>query len=167
MASQTGRTVPKYLKVQIDDSAGTLRDIFVSSISGVGVVYDQVDQTALQDAMKGFLNGQGTVAISLTGPVSNLVAQAAAGTGAAAAESGSHTVLSVLNGLQVPLSFGVYLGIRQDWETGEPVFGLISTAANGVIVTSYTIDPSSMLFTAEIAMYPGSAILAWGTTAIT
>ena len=167
MAANTGRTVSKYNKFQLEDSAGTLRDLGVSSIGGVGVVYDQVELTALQDVLHGFLIGHGTVALAIGGPFDTTVAQAASGTGVAPALSGSHVVLSAVNGLQVPLGFGIYFGMRQIWETGEPVFGLIGTAANGILVTDYQVQPEAGTYSAVLAMYPGSAIVAWGTAAIT
>ena len=97
---------------------------------------------------------------------------AGAATGAAAALSGSHTVLSALSAAQaagtaVPLSFGCYFGIRHYWETGEPVFGLTSSATNGCLLFEYTVDPGNATYTAKFRMSPGSAVPAWGTAAIT
>jgi hypothetical protein len=154
------------MKVQITDATTTLRDIFVTTINGVGITYPETSLTALQDVLNGFLAGQGTVALTLTSPFSNLAAQAASGTGAAPAESGFHTVMSALNGLMVPLTFAVYQGIRGYWAAGDPVFGIAHTTANGVWVSSYTYEPSTQVCTAKIAMYPGSAAPAWGTAAL-
>ena len=164
--SLTGRTIGKFMKVQITDASGTLRDIFVTTIGGVGISYAETPLTALQDVLNGFLAGQGTVALTLTSPFSNLAAQAASGTGAAPAESGFHTVMSALNGLMVPLTFAVYQGIRGFWATGDPVFGIAHTTANGVWVSSYTYDPASQMCSAKIAMYPGSAAPSWGSSAL-
>ena len=165
MAANTGRTVGKWIKFQIDDSAGTMRDIPVSSIGGVGLDYDEVDLTALQEAVKGVLPGHGNFGIEISGPFDTTAAQAASGTGAAAALSGSHTVLSVVNGGVTPLGFGVYYGVRHLWETGEPVFGLTATAANGVLVTNYKVNDDGT-YTATIKLAAGSATPAWGTSAI-
>ena len=172
MASQTGRTVAKWFKFQIDDSAGTLRDIPVNSINGVGLTFDEVDLTAFQDAVKGALAGQPDFTLTVGGPFDNTAAQAASASGAAAALSGSHTVLSALSAAQaagtaVPLSFGCYFGIRHYWETGEPVFGLTSSATNGCLLFEYTVDPGNATYSAKFRMSPGSAVPAWGTAAIT
>lgn len=172
MAVQTGRTVSRWFKFQIDDSAGTLRDIPINSINGIALPYDEVDLTAFQDAVKGSLAGQPDFTLTIGGPWDTTAAQAASGSGAAAALSGSHTVLSPLAAAQaagtaVPLSFGCYFGVRHFWETGEPVFGLTSTAANGITCFEYTVDPSGVSYTAKFRMFPGSAIPAWGTSAIT
>ena len=112
MTALTGRTPGKYIKFQIDDVDGTVRDINVSSIGGIGLVYDEVELSALQDAVKGFLTGQPNFGLDITGVFDTLVAQAASGTTAAPALSGSHTVLEPVNGLNVPLTFGIYVGIR-------------------------------------------------------
>ncbi len=167
MAAKVGRTVGKWFKFQIEDSAGTLRDVGVTTVGGVGVAYDQVELTNLQDVAHGFLPGHGTIAVPITGVYDTGVAQAASGTGARPALSGSHTVLEPLNGLTVPLGVGFYFGVRQDWETGEQVFGLSSTAANGVLIFDYVANPDNGTYSATIGMYPGSALLAWGTAAIT
>jgi hypothetical protein len=162
----TGRTVGRFMKVQITDASATLRDIYVTTINGVGITYPETPLTALQDVLNGFLAGQGTVSLTLTSPFSNLAVQAASGSGAAPAESGFFTVMSALNGLMVPLTLGVYQGIRTYWATGDPVFGIAKTAANGVWVSAFTYDPTTQMCTSKIAMYPGSAAPAWGTAAL-
>ena len=166
MATQTGRTQGKFIKVQIDDSGGVMRDIPVSTISGIGITGDDIDVTALQDALKGSFTGQGTVNIPITGPFDSTAAQSASGTGAAPALSGSHTVLSAVNNGTTPLAFGVYIGIRHNWEDGEPVFGITGATANGVLVKDYTVGDDGM-YSATIKAYPGTARLAFGTSAVT
>lgn len=168
MTSQTGRTQGKFIKVQIDDanSGGTLRDIPVATISGIGITADVVDVTALQDALRGGLPDQGRVIIPITGPYSTKAAVSASGSGAAPALTGSHIVLSAINNGSSPLAFGVYIGIRHNWETNEPVFGITGTSANGVLVRDYTLGDDGM-YSATIYVYPGSATLAWGTVQLT
>ena len=167
MAVQTGRTVSRWFKFQIDDSAGTLRDIPVNSINGIALPYDEVDLTAFQDALKGSLAGQPDFTLTIGGPWDTTAAQAASASGAAAALSGSHTVLYNLAGGGTPLSFGAYFGVRHFWETGEPVFGLTSSPANGITCFEYNVDPGGVTYTSKFRCYPGSAIPAWGTAAIT
>ena len=129
MATQVGRTVGKYCKFQIDDSGATVRDIPVTSINGVGLQYDEVDVSAIQDAVKGFLNGQPDVSLEISGPFDSSAAQAASASGAVAALSGSHTVLNDLPNDLTGLTIGVYFGIRQYWTTGEPVWGVSGDTA--------------------------------------
>jgi len=166
MAVQTGRTQSKYVKFQLDDSGGTMRDVPITSINGVGLNYPEVDVSAIQDAVKGFLTGQPDFSLEISGPIDTAAAQAASGSGSAAALSGSHTVLSDLPGGVTPLGFGIYIGIRHNWETGEPVFGLAASAANGVICINYAPNPVDGMYTATFRLYPGSAAPAWGTAAI-
>ena len=163
----TGRTVSKFFKFQLKDSGGVLRDIPVNSVNGIGLTYDEVDLTAFQDAVKGFLPNQPDFTLTISGPFSNSAAVAASGSGQAAALSGSHTVLAALNGQMTPLSFGCYFGIQNYWSTGDPVFGLSATATSGVLVLDYQVDPSNMTYSAKLRLFPGSAAPTWGTTAIT
>lgn len=161
MATQTGRTVSKWVNFQCDDSAGTLRTIPVNNVSIVGLVYDEVDVHAYQDAVMSALPGMPDAPIEISGPFDSSAA-AAAGT-----LSGSHTVLSALAGVATPLTLDVQFGVRHTWEAGEPQFGITATAANGYICTSYVVDPNNMTYTAKFVLYPGSAAPAWGTAAET
>jgi len=161
MAAQTGRTVGRWVDFILDDSGGTLRSIPVSSIGGLGLTYDEVELTAIQDAVKGILPGHPDMSIAIAGPFDNTAA-AAVGT-----LSGSHTILSAVNGGSTPLTMDIQVGIQHAWESGEPQFGITSTAANGVLVTDYQVDPVAGTYTAKIRMFPGSAIPAWGTAAET
>ena len=157
----TGRTTSKRLTFIVNDSGSTLREVPIFTINGVGIVYDEVDPMALQDAMHGALSGHGNAPIDLTGPFSNLAAAAVG------ALSGSHTVLEPLNGLLTPLTVDVQIGIQSAWSSGDPQFGITATAANGYIVTSYTMNPADMTYAASLRLFPGSAAPAWGTAAET
>lgn len=159
MAVQTGRTVKKWMDFILHDSGGVLRSIPIDSINGVGVVYDEEDMTAFQDALKNVLSGHGDAPIDITGPFDTSVA-AAAGT-----LSGSHIILSALVGVMTPLSVDVQLGMRQAWEAGEPQYGITATATNGYIVTSYTVNPGTSKYAASLRMMGGSEAPAWGTAA--
>lgn len=155
MAAQTGRTVSKHTLVYLDDSGGTLRTFAVDTINGLGLTYDENDLTAFADAIHGVLLGHPDFECTLEGPMDTT------------ASTGSHTVLSGVAGLNTPLAFDVRLGVRQAWESGEPQFGITGTSANGVLVASYQVDPSTMRYTAKLRMYSGSAAPAWGTAAET
>src|SRR3972149_9381043 len=100
MAVQTGRTVDRWTRVLIDDSAGTPREIPVDPMSPVGFVYDSEDLTAWQDAVKGFLAKHPDASIEFGGPWDTSAAAAAAASGAAPVLSGSHTVLNPLTATQ-------------------------------------------------------------------
>ena len=157
----TGRTVGKYCKVQVDDLTA-LRDIPVMTIAGVGINYDEVDVSAIQEAVKGVLAGQGNSSITITGPFDNTAVGTASGTGEAAVLSGSHTVLSALAGGNTPFTFAVYFGIRGFWATGDPVFG----GANMWICSDYTVDDAAGTYSAKISHAGVSTMPAWGTAVI-
>jgi hypothetical protein len=159
----TGRSASKWSVVSIEDNGGTMRDIPVSSINGVGISYEEQDVTALQDALKSALINHGSVGITLQGPFDNTAAQAASASGAAAALSGSHTVLEPLNGGQTPRTFGFYMGIRGFWATGDPQFGADgATSTKGFTVSEYIVDPATG-YSCKLTMYPGT-VAAWSVT---
>jgi hypothetical protein len=167
MAANTGRTVKQWVRFVVDDSAGTLREIPIDSINGVGLDRPEVDLTAFQDAIRGVLTDTPDCTIAITGPFDTSAAQAAAASGAAPVLSGSHTVLAGIDGKTVPLSLGVYIGVRHYWETGEPTFGSTSSATSGFICTNYTVNPGDGKYSASFKMFPGSAAPAWGTAVVT
>lgn len=170
MAANTGRTVSHFVNLVISDSGDTLRDIPINSnnLSVVGVTYDQEEGiVAFQDAVNAALPNMPSAPISFGGPFDTTAAQAASGTGVAPAYSGSHIVLSALNGLMTPLSLDIQFGIRQTWETGEPQFGITASATSGYLVFEYTVDPNSMLYQCTLNLFPGSSLPAWGTAAET
>lgn len=153
MAAQTGRTTSKWTVFKVDDSSGTLRQIAVDSINGVGLVYDEVDLTAFQDAIKGALPAHPDVTITITGPFDTT------------ADTGSHTVLSGIVGGVTPLSLDVQVGIRHAWESGEPQFGITSSSTSGFLCFDYQPDLNTGKYSAKFRMFPGSSAPAWGTAA--
>lgn len=160
----TGRTSPRFAKFQIEDSGGTMRDIPVNSFGNVGLTYDEIDVSALQELVKSFVTGMANFSLTISGPFDNKAAAAASGSGQDAGSylSGSHTVLQPLNGGLTAKSFGVYFGVQADWSTGDPVFG----AVDSIIVTEYTVDPAAGTYSCKLAKAPGGNDPAWGTSAI-
>lgn len=169
MAANTGRTPSKFLRFIIDDSAGTLREVPANRIGNIGLTYPEVDLSAFQDAVSGFLQGRPDFALEFGGAFDTVAAAAVAASGAAPVLSGSHTVLQPITGLMVPLSWGVYFGVRHYWETGEPVFGISSSATSGMLLFDYQVVPGEqdLMYSAKLRLYPGSSAPAWGTSAIT
>jgi hypothetical protein len=161
MTAQTGRTHSKWIYFIVDDSAGTLRNIPVNSINGIGLTYDEMDVTAFQDAIKNSVLGHPDAPIEISGPLDSSAAAAVPSL------SGSHTVLSVICGANTPLSLDIQVGVRHAWESGEPQFGITSSAVNGYLCSAYTVDPSSMTYSAKFVLSAGSAAPAWGTAAET
>lgn len=161
----TGRTSPRFTKFQIEDSGGTMRDILVKSFGNVGLTYDELDVSGLQELVKAFVSGQANFSLTLTGPFDTRVAATASASGQHAEDyaSGSHTILEPLNGALTARSFGVYFGIQGDWATNDPVFG----GVDSIIVTDYTVDPAAQTYSCKIAKAAAAANdPAWGTAAI-
>lgn len=164
MAVNTGRTVTKWYRFGVDDSAGTAREIPIDSLSPVGFVYDETDVTAWQDQVKGYLSNHPDAPIDITGPFDTSAAVGFAASAATPTLSGSHTVLSAIAGGVTPLALGVHIGVRHYWEAGEPVFGIIAASGTtGYLCTKYTVEGEK--YSARFVPYPGS-IPAWGTAII-
>jgi hypothetical protein len=146
----TGRTAGKYVKFTIEDGAadpGTMRDIPVNSFGSVGLTFAEQDVSSLQEELTKILNGQGGFSTTISGPFDNTAAVAESGSAARAALSGSHTVLSVLNGGNLPKTFAIYIGIQGYWvDTVDPVFG----AENSVLISDYTVDMAAGTYSAKI-----------------
>ena len=162
MTAQVGRTVSRYVNFVVSDPT-TIRDIPISSLSVCGVTYEEQDLTAFQDAVRGALPGMPDAPIEISGPFDTTAAVSASGTGVAPALSGSHVVLSAINGGFTPLTLDVQFGMRQTWETGEPQFGLSGTSTSGYICTNYTVNADDMTYSAKFVLFPGSTLPAWGT----
>jgi hypothetical protein len=164
MAAQVGRTVSKWVKFYIGDNAGTIREIAVDSINGVGLNYPEKDLTAFQDAIRVALPEQPDFNLTITGPFDSTAAVAASGTAAAPTLSGAHVVLAPLAlpaAQGTPVSFGVCIGIRHFYETGEPAFGQVKTTTQGLVCTAYTVNPSDAKYEAKFVLFPGSAAPTW------
>ena len=161
MTANTGRTVSKWTTFLCDDSAGTLREIPVDSINGVGLTYDETELTAFQDAIKGVLPAHPDCTITISGPFDTTAA------GTPPTLSGSHTVLSAIVGGTTPLALDVRIGVRHTWEAGEPTFGITGTATAGFLCTDYQFDPSNGKYTAKFRVFPGSTAPVWATAAHT
>ena len=162
----TGRTVSKWTRFGVDDSAGTARELLVDSITGVGFSFGAVNLTAYSDAVAGFLTAHPTAEIEISGPFSNLAAAAFAASAAAPTPSGPHGVLSGITTptFTTPLALAVHYGIRGYWATGDPVFGVVTASATeGYLCYSYVVDGEK--YKASFKPIPGSTP-AWGTAII-
>lgn len=150
MPAQTGRTNAKYIGVFLKDSGGTLRDItpYCDNVGTVGLKYDESDVTAFSDGTKNIVIGRPEAPIKIGGPFDTVL----------------HGYLTGVNGVQTPLTLDIRVGIRQTWVSGEPEFGLSSSATSGYLVSSYLPNLDSMTWTAMLNVI-GPTAPAWGTTA--
>ena len=163
MAAKTGRTVSRFINFSVEDDTDTMREIPVSDISVVGVVYEEQDLTAFQDAVKGALPGMPDAPIEISGPFDSSAVATASASAVVPALSGSHTVLKDICGRMHPLSLDVQFGIRQTYTAGEPQFGITadSDGVGGYLCTSYTVG-SDLMYSARFVLAPGSSLPAWG-----
>ena len=158
----TGRTLGKHTHFSISDGT-QMRDIPVTSYGSVGLTYAEQDVSALQEAVSSVLNGQGSFSTTITGPFDNRAVATGATSGNAPVLSGSHTVLSALNGAQTPRSFAIYVGIQGYWTTGDPVFG----AATCALISGYTVDPAAGTYSAKLSLAAGrTQDPSWSTSQI-
>ena len=159
----TGRTVGKYVKIQIESSTGGMCDIPCNSFGSVGLTFAEQDVSALQEAITSVLNGQGSFSTTISGPFDNSAQTAASASTEAPKLSGSHTILNDINGGNTALSFGIYIGVQGYWTDGDPVFGAIDS----VLISQYTVDPAAGTYSAKIAT-AGNRLHdpAWGTAVI-
>ena len=153
MAANTGRTHKKWTEFHIDDSGGTLRQIKVSSINGVGLSYDEHDVTAFSDSIKNALPGHASCVLNISGPLDTT------------ADTGNHVVLSGVNGGVTPLSLDVKIGVRHAWDA-EPQFGITCSGTSGFLVKDYIVNPDDMTFSATCYVI-GPTAPAWGVAAET
>lgn len=149
MTANTGRTHDKYTQVWLDNSAGTLTNLsaYFNNVGAVGLDKETTDVTAFSDQVRNFLNGYPTAPITLAGPIDTVLI----------------THLSALSDV-TPLSLGIYYGIRHAWESGEPTFGLTSSATSGYLFGGFTT--SGGIITAKFSVI-GPTAPAWATVAVT
>ena len=149
MTAQTGRTHDKYTQFWLDDSSGTLTNLsaHTNNVGAVGLDYEVTDVTGFSAEVHNFLNGYPTAPLQVTFLFDTVVI----------------THLSALN-VNTPLSLGIYYGIRHAWESGEPTFGISSSATSGYVFGGFTV--SSGVVTAKFNVF-GPTAPAWGTSAIT
>lgn len=151
MTANTGRTVSRWVAFLFSDGS-QMRELPVDTINGVGLTYDEVELTAFMDAIKGALPNTPDCQIDISGPFDTTA-------------NSAHAVLSADVGGVTPRSLDVQVGIRHDWESGEPQFGITASATSGFICTSYIADVNTGKYTAKFRLFPGSSAPAWGTAA--
>ncbi len=161
----TGRTVTKWTRFAITDKDGDPREIPVDSIGPVGFTYDEVDLTAYQDAVKGYLANHPDCAIDITGPFDDTAEVALAASGLAPTLTGSHTVLNYVNTAawtDFPMGLWIGFGVRGYWTAAvDPAFGVAAPSlTSGYVCTKYVVEGEK--YSARFVPFPGT-VPAWGT----
>ncbi len=140
----TGKTDSKYVKVIYNSQT---IDCSITGVDGVGIVYDETDVTGLCNSIKEAVQGQGTVAVNLSGNFSNT------------ATTGSHTVFQALNGNTTGATLTIQIGIRATATSGDPEFEVTSMGVFSYVVSASGGSPT---WSASLRPLPG-ATAAWGT----
>lgn len=142
----TGKTNSRYIRVSVDDSGGTARDVSasVTNVSSVGLTYAETDVTAYSDGVINFTLGHPSADLEFSGPFNNT------------ASTGAHTVFSGIAGLMTATyTVTIQIGIRAAPTTGDPEFEGEYYCAN------YRVNGDG---TWTARMVPASATApAWGT----
>ena len=144
----TGKTNARWITIDLDDSAGAVKDITtgVLDISGVGLTYEESDVTGYSDGVKNFTLGHPSSEIDLTCTVDNTAAV------------GAYTVCAGIvgdQGANSPFTLTVQFGIRATPAGGDPEF-------EGEYYCSSLVMNGDGTFTARLV--PGSATApAFGT----
>ncbi len=149
----TGKTNSRWIRIYVDDSAGSARDLSasVNSVGSVGLTHDESDVTAYSDGVHNFTLGHPQAPIDLTGTFNNV------------ATTGAHTVFSGIVGKEVDAGSAwtstvtVQIGIKAAPASGDPEF------EGEYVCAAYNVAGDGT-FTAR--MVPASATApAWGTVA--
>jgi len=129
MTAQTGRTNAKYISFYLDNSSGTLTDLtaYTKSIGTVGLTFEEQDVTAYSDGVKNVTIGRADAPLSVTFQMDTVV----------------YAHLIALN-RTTPLSLDIRFGIRHAWESGEPCFGITSSATSGYLLKDLTMTDTEI-----------------------
>jgi hypothetical protein len=131
MAAQTGRTNKKYMEFWLDNSSGTLTNLsaYCKSVGVYGLKFPTQNVTAFSDLIENVTNGRPSAPLTITFVKDTTVF--------------AHLVALNRN---TPLSLDIREGIRQSPQiTGEPCFGISSSATSGYVLGSMTADDESYI----------------------
>lgn len=143
MTANTGRTHPKHLEFWLDDSGGTLTNLsaYLDSTGTFGLNYEEQDVTGMSNAIKNIVIGRPEAPLTIVFKFDTVV----------------FAHLNAIDGVNTPLSLDIRMGIRHAWESGEPTFGISSSATSGYLCTGVTIDPSAGTITAKFNVFGPTA----------
>jgi hypothetical protein len=145
----TGKTHSRYVKVIVDDSGGTARDVSASvdTLGGIGLTFDDAEVTTFADSIKQYLTGYGNSEITMGGPFNNT------------ATTGAHTVMSGIAGSDATSkTLTIQIGIRAAPTTGDPEWEGEYTCSE------YLVNADGVArWTARFRPALGASTPAWGT----
>lgn len=141
--ANTGRTNEKWTSVLLDDTGGTLTDrsTYLKSVNGYGLKFNEQDVTGIGEAIKNITIGRPESPITLVWQFDTVIY--------------AH-LISLVNRM-TPLSLDIRTGIGHAWVTGEPTFGITSSATSGYVLTSLMIGNNSSDITSVFNVVGGTA----------
>lgn len=150
--ANVGRTNEKFTKILIYNAAASLIDLssYCKSINGYGLKFNEQDVTGLSDAIKNITIGRPEAPITIVWQFDTVI----------------FTQLIALLNRMTPLSLDIRIGIGHAWVTGEPVFGITSSATSGYVLRDMLCGNNSVDITTVWNVVGGIAP-AFGTTANT
>lgn len=130
MAAQTGRTNARYIGFWLDNSSGTLTDLsaYCKSVGTYGLKISTQSVTAYSDLVENITNGRPDAPLTITFQKDTVVF--------------AHLIALNRN---TPLSLDIREGIRQSQVTGEPCFGISSSATSGYLLGSMTANDTEYI----------------------
>lgn len=146
MAAQTGRTNAKHISFFLDNSSGTLTDLthYTKSVNTFGLTSDEQDVTAYNDGVMNVTIGRPSAPLTITFQWDTVV----------------FAHLIALNHT-TPLSLDIRVGIRQAQVSGEPCFGISSSATSGYLLKDFTATDTEITATFNVF---GATAPEWATT---
>jgi hypothetical protein len=120
--ANTGRTNAKFINFLLDNTGGTLTDLsaYCKSVGTFGLKSDEQDVTAYSDGVKNVTIGRPEAPLQIVFQWDTVV----------------YAQLISLVNRQTPLSLDIRMGILHAWVTGEPTFGISSSATSGYVLTA-------------------------------
>jgi len=146
MAAQTGRTNTKFIGFWLDNSGGTLTDLtaYTRNVGTFGLTKESQDVTAYNDGIRNVTIGRPDAPLAVQFVMDTVV----------------FAHLIALSDV-VPLSLDIRIGIRQAQVTGEPCFGITSSATSGYLIKDITSDGEFINASFEVF---GATAPGWATT---
>ena len=150
MTAQTGRTNAKFITLKIGNTSDVLTDItpYIHNVGQVGLTFDSPDVTAYSDGVKNVMIGQPAAPLQIGGPFDTTL----------------HALMITLDGVLVPRTVDIQIGIQHAWTAGEPEFGISKSATSGYVVKDYKVNMDAMTWQAALEVF-GPTAPAWGTSA--
>lgn len=135
MTANVGRTNANQIMFYLDNSSGTLTDLtpYTKNVGTFGLKFESQDVTAYSDGVKNVTIGRPEAPLQVTFQWDTVV----------------YAHLIALN-RNTPLSLDIRVGIRHAWESGEPTFGITSSATSGYVLQDMLPTDTEIVCTFDV-----------------